>query len=194
MDPLKAAAVLRRLPLRQSSYILARLQVPQAAKLMAAFSAPYRERISAVLDPSFLQVLQHVSSHGPGTVGYVMQTDIVAVRTEMKLVQLVERLKTLPRKKIPLLCVVTDKEGDFKGVIRPAEIAFYAPTSVTGSVMNTSVVLHPEDSFSRAREVFSHADAEVLPVVNDKQICVGILLRTALPAEDKKSFWKKLTD
>jgi len=53
MQAPKAAAVLRRLPMRQASYILARMNVPQAAKLMQEFSVPYRERMSAVLEPSF---------------------------------------------------------------------------------------------------------------------------------------------
>lgn len=194
MDPPKAAAVLRRLPLRQASYILARLQVPQAAHLMSAFSAPYRERISAVLEPAFLQVLQASSSYGPETVGSWMQPDIVAVRTEMKLAQLIERLKNLPRKKIPPLCVVTDKSGVLKGVLRPAELAFYAPSCVVGSVMSQSPCLRPEDTLARAREVFAQAETDALPVVNAQQVCVGLLASFGLPASEKKSFWKKLTD
>lgn len=193
MDPAKAAAVLRRLPLRQASYVLARLEVPQAAKLMASFSGPYRARISAVLEPAFLQVLEGASSYGADAVGSVMQTDFVSVRTDMKLVQLIERLKNLPRKKIPALCVVCDKEGVLKGVMAPAELAFYAPGSVVGSVMSPSAVLHPQDTFARAREVFTETETDVLPVVNEQQICVGILSRTHIPVEAKKSFWQKIT-
>ena len=193
MDPAKAAAVLRRLPLRQSSYVLARLEVPQAAKLMAAFSGPYRARISASLEPAFLHVLEGISSYGEESVGHVMQTDFVSVRTDMKLSQLVERLKNLPRKKIPALCVVCDKEGVLKGVISSAELAFYAPGSVVGSVMSPSVALRPQDTFARAREVFAETESDVLPIVNEQQVCVGILQRGRLPVADKKSFWQKIT-
>lgn len=193
MEPAKAAAVLRRLPLRQSSYVLSRLEVPQAAKLMASFSGPYRARICAVLDPSFVRVLEGASSFGQDAVGSVMQTDFVSVRTDIKLAQLIERLKNLPRKKIPALCVVCDKEGVLKGVIAPAELAFYTPGSVVGSVMSPSMALHPHDSFAQAREVFAETESEVLPIVNEQQICVGILQRARIPAEDKKSFWQKIT-
>ena len=194
MDPPKAAAVLRRLPLRQASYVLARLQVPQAAKLMTLFSGPYRERISAVLEPAFVQLLKGAASYGADAVGGVMQTDFVAVRTDTKLAQLIERLKNLPRKKIPALCVVTDKEGILKGVLRPAELAFYAPSSVAGSVMNESISLQPADTFKQAREKFAQAEADVLPIVNEQQICVGLVTRADVPVSDKKSFWQKLTD
>ena len=63
MSAAKAAAVLRRLPIRQASYILTHLEVVHAAHIMEAFSAPYRERISAVLEPSFLQLLQNYIKH-----------------------------------------------------------------------------------------------------------------------------------
>ncbi len=195
MEAPKAAAILRRLPLRQASYILARLNVVQASKLMQEFSAPYRERISAVLEPAFLALLQQAQGYAPQAVGRYMQTDFVAVRTDAKLSQLIEKLKNLPRKKIPALCLVTDKDGALKGVIRPAELAFYAPQLVAGSVMSESAVLLPTDSFSRAGELFAEAETDALPVVNEQQICVGILSRAHLPpAPDKKSFWKKLTD
>ena len=42
MNPAKAAAVLRRMPLKQASYVLARLEVPQAARLMKEFFAARR--------------------------------------------------------------------------------------------------------------------------------------------------------
>lgn len=195
MDAPKAAAVLRRMPLRQASYVLARLQVPQAAKLMKEFSAPYRERIATVLEPSFLALLQEAQGYAPDVVGGFIQTDFVSVRTGDKLSQLVERLKNLPRKKIPSLCLVTDKDGVLKGVIRPAELVFYPATSVAGSVMNESAALLPTDTFTRAMEIFEEAETDVLPVVNEQQICLGIVSRTQLPMQSgKKSFWKKLTD
>ena len=195
MDAPKAAAVLRRMPLRQASYILARLNVPQAAKLMQEFSAPYRERISAVLEPAFLTVLRQAQGYGPDAIGRYMQTDVVAVRTDVKLAQLIEKLKNLPRKKIPALCLVTDKEGSLKGIIRPAELAFYPAASVVGSVMSETVSLLPADPLARARQLFAETAEEALPVVNEGGIVLGVLVRGTLPpAPDKKSFWKKLAD
>lgn len=195
MNPSKAAAVLRRLPLKQSSYILARLEVPQAARLMKEFSAPYRERISAVLEPSFVQVLREAAAYAPDAAGALMQTDFVAVRTDVKLVQLIERLKNLPRKKLPSLCLVTDKDGILKGVIRSAEIAFYSPSSVAGSVMSKSEVVHPQQGAQIVLQTFLRAGTECLPVVTEQGVAVGVLNKSSLPAmpKEKKSFWKKLT-
>lgn len=195
MDPPKAAAVLRRLPLRQASYVLARLDVPQAARLMKEFSAPYRERISAALEPALVKLLAEACAYPPDSAGRLMRTDFVAVRTESKLAALVERLKTLPRKKLPAACFVTGKDGELKGVIRTAELAFYALQSVCGSVMSPAQSLRPQDGAEAAREAFLKAETDVLPVVNEKGVLLGVLARETLPAPpDKKPFWKRITD
>lgn len=197
MAPAKAAAILRRLPLRQASYVLARLSVPQAARLMQEFSGPYRERISGVLEPAFVKLLADVSAYAPGSVGALMRTDFVAVRTETKLSQLVERLKNLPRKKLPSVCWVTDKDGVLKGLIRSAELAFYAPQSAAGSVMSEAEFISPAQTADSARKTFESAGTDMLAVVNEKNVLVGVLPLSAVPVpmpEEKKSFWRKLAD
>jgi len=192
MDAEKAAAVVRRLPLRQASYVFARLQVPQAAKMMQFFSGPYRARISSVLEPAFLQMISRSASYAPGTVGALMQTEFFAVRTDMKLSQVIERLKNLPRKKIPSLCLVTDKDGILKGTVRSAELAFYSAGALAGSVMNLPVALLPQNTVEQACEVFKTQETDILPVTDEQGFCLGILRREELPPA-KQSFWEKLT-
>lgn len=194
MDPPKAAAVLRRLPLKQASYILARLNVEQAAKLWKEFSTPYRERLSSALEPAFVKLLVEANSFAPDSVGRLMRTDFITVRTEAKLAALIERLKSLPRKKLPAACYVTGKDGELKGVIRTAELAFYTPQSVCGSVMNPAEFLHPQDKAEKARKTFAEAETDTLPVVNEKGVLLGVLLKEALPATaEKASLWSRLT-
>lgn len=194
MEPSKAAAILRRLPLRQASYVLSRLAVPQAARVMQAFSGPYRERISGVLEPSFVKLLAEASNYAEGSAGAYMRTDFVAVRTETKLSQLVERLKNLPRKKLPQFCWVTDKDGVLRGVIRAAELAFYAPQSAAGSVMTDCPSVRPDQPAQTFRKIFEESACDTLPVTDEKGVLVGVLCRSAVPFEpqDKKSFWRKL--
>lgn len=195
MDPAKAAAVLRRLPLRQASYVLAHLDVPQAARLMKEFSAPYRERMRAALEPAFAQLLEQAGSYAPGSAGLLMNTDVITVRTESKLAALIERLKALPRKKLPPVCFVTGKDGELKGVIRTAELAFYSPQSVCGSIMSPADTLSPQADAETARQAFLKAQTDVLAVADEKNILLGVLLKQALPvAADKKSFWKRLAE
>ena len=194
MDPPKAAAVLRRLPLKQACYVLAHLEGTQAAKLWKEFATPYQERLKSVLEPAFVELLQEASGFEPGSVGHVMQTDFVAVRTETKVGELINRLKNLPRKKLPLMCLVTDKSGELKGIIRTAELAFFNQQSLCGSVMSQTRSVLPDMSMSVVMPVFQTEETDILPVTNQEHVLLGIIERSSLPTQTpKKSFWKKLT-
>ncbi|MBO5911021.1 MAG: magnesium transporter [Elusimicrobiaceae bacterium] len=194
MDAPKAAAVLRRLPLKQACYVLTHLDVLQAAKLWKEFATPYQERLKSVLSPAFVQLVQTAGGFEPGSVGNVMCTDFVAVRTENKVAELVARLKNLPRKKLPLACFVTGRNDELKGVILTAELAFFNPQAVCGSVMTkTACALKPQDTLAVAQTLFNDEETAVLPVVNEGGILIGSLDKmaalTAAPA--KKTLWDK---
>ena len=195
MDPAKAAAVLRRLPFKQASYVLARLAVPQAAKLWKEFATPYQERLKSVLEPAFVQLLQSASGFDAHSVGNFMRTDFVAVRTENKVAELISRLKNIPRKKLPPMCYITDKNGALKGVIPTAELAFFNPQAVCGSVMTRVQALQPQVSLTSAQPVFAQEETSLLPVVNEQNVLLGVLDRltvvTSVPT--KKTLWAKLT-
>ncbi len=194
MDPAKAAAVLRRLPLKQASYVLTRLAVPQAAKLWKEFATPYQERLKSVLEPAFVQLLQSASGFDVQSVGNWMRTDFVTVRTENKVAELVSRLKNMPRKKLPSVCYVVDKNGALKGAIPTAELAFFNPQAVCGSVMTHTPALQPQMLLASAGPVFTQEATALLPVVNEQNVLLGVLDRltvvTSVPA--KKTWWEKL--
>lgn len=196
MEPAKAAAVLRRLPLKQACYVLTHLDVPQAGKLWKEFATPYQERLKSVLSPGFVQLVEQAGGFGPGRVGYAMQTDVVAVRTEAKIADLIARLKNLPRKKLPLVCFVTGKNDELKGAIATAELVFFNPQAVCGSVMNKTVrALKPQDELSAAQVLFAQQETVLLPVVNGDGLLMGALSKEAVlaAAPTKKTLWDKLT-
>ena len=195
MDPPKAAAVLRRLPLKQASYILTRLEIPQAAKLWKEFSAPYQERLASVLEPAFVEVLKTAGDYAADSVGRVMHTDFVAVRTETNVGELVARLKNMPRKKLPTVCFVTAKDGSLKGAIRTAELAFFNNQAVCGSVMNKIRAVHPHELLADIRPIFTQEETTLLPVVDEKGILLAVLEKESVlvSVPIKKTLWEKLT-
>ncbi len=194
MQAPKAAAVLRRLPLKQASYVLTRLDVAQAAKLWKEFATPYQERLKSVLDPAFVELLKSASDFAPGSVGCVMSTDFVAVRTETKVGELVSRLKNLPRKKLPAVCFVTGKDGVFKGAIRTVELLFCNAAALCGSVMTKSRAVQPADKLLAAKEIFAQEEAPCLPVINENNILIGVVDKETvlMYSPTKKTLWEKL--
>ncbi len=193
MDSAKAAAILRRLPFKQAQYVLTHLEVPQAAKLWKEFATPYQERLKSALPQAFVELLTEAGGFAPDSVGYAMQTDFVSVSTEEKVSDLVARLKNLPRPKLPLTCFVQGKNGELKGIIRTVELAFFNPSSLCGSVMEKPThVLRPQDTLQTAQKMFAAGHVQLLPVVNEEKILIGVLAPQGVVTSSKKTLWQKL--
>lgn len=195
MDPPKAAAVLRRLPFKQAGYVFTRLEVGQSTKIWKEFSAPYQERMKSALPSSFINLVSGGEKYDEGSVGKRINPDCVLVRTDAKLSVLVERLKALPRKKLPPVCFVTGKDGELKGMIRSGEIAFYDADSICGSVMSAVPSVRPADSVEHALGLMEEAQLPLLPVTDEKNVVLGVVSQeTILRAGREKTFWQRLTE
>lgn len=195
MPAAKGAAVIRRLPLKQAAYVLARLGVPQAAKLWKEFATPYQESLKENLSPAFVKLLLAAGGFGPESVGKVLGTDFVTVKTDQKVLELVARLKNLPRTKVPLVCFITGKNDELKGIIRTVELAFFNPQAVCGSVMDKNFrSLKPQDTLETARKLFTQVKLELLPVVAENNLLLGVLEKSAAftAPVPKTSWWQKM--
>lgn len=191
MDSVKASAILRRLPSRQAAYVLARLDMLQAAKIYAAFSVPQREKIKTLLDNSFVQAMQQSAGWPAQSAGALMSRDFVSFRTETKIAEIVEKLKNFPRKKLPLACVIVNKDGVFKGIIPTAELAFFPAASMAGSVMSEAPFIQAAKPASLAKEAFEKGQI-LVSVVDENNIVLGVLAPsnlTQIPKRKKRFAW-----
>lgn len=174
MDSVKAAAVLRRFPSRQAAHILERLDVPQAAKIYQAFSVPQREKMNTLLTGSFRQALQQAAAWPPQSAGARMNRDFLSFKTDANISDIVARLKTLPRKKLPAACLVCSKDGKVKGFIRTAELAFYPASAAAGSVMTEVRVVFAKTPACEAAPLIDQGQP-VVPVTDGEGIVLGVL-------------------
>ena len=189
MTPIKAAAILRRLPTRHGAQILSRLEVAQAAAVFAAFSVPQKEKIKTVLSASYVKTLQSFSAWPKDCAGRKMSADFFAFRTEVKLSEIVDKLKSLPRKKIPQACIVVDKNGKLKGMIRSVELAFYTADSTAGSVMTDVKNVLAAQLYEDAAELLRQGQV-IVPVTDKEGLVLGVIVPEMAPknAAVKKRF------
>lgn len=190
MQPSQAAAILRRLPSRQAAHVLSRLDLRQGGKVFAAFSVPQREKMKTLLPPAVCQALEKSIAWPADSAGGRMSTDFVLFRTEAKLTEMVEKLKTLPRKKLPAACVVAGRDGKLKGYIRAAELAFYAPQSTAGSIMSEAKNVLASAPLAQAQKLLDEGQP-LVPVTDENGVVLGVLTpQTVLdnPPDKKKRF------
>lgn len=174
MEPAKAAALLRRMPSRQTAHILSKLELKQAARVYQAFSEPQKEKIKTILPESFRSALQEAQLWPRGSAGEKMNRDFLIFGTEAHLSDIVDKLKTLPRKKLPAACLVMLKDGKVKGFIRTAELAFYSPQSTAGSVMTEAESLPARAPAEDARKIVENGQP-LVPVTDENGRPLGVL-------------------
>lgn len=188
MQTPKAAAVLRRLPMRQASYALSRLEPVKAARIMREFSGPYREKMRTTLKPRFIKLLEEALLYPAGSAGAAMSIQFTSFRTDAKLTEVIDKLKILPRKKLPAACLVITKDGQLKGVFRTAEIAFYAATSTAGSIMTELPAVPPSLPAAEALELIREKELPLLPVIAEDGVVIGVIYpQTGSASSAKKS-------
>ncbi|MBO7238483.1 MAG: magnesium transporter [Elusimicrobiaceae bacterium] len=186
MDASKAAAILRRLPSRQAAHVLARLDLVQAGAIYKAFSVPQREKMKTLLAVSLVKTLEANTAWAANSAGAQMSRDFVAFKTENKVAEMIEKLKTLPRKKLPAAClVVAAKDGKLKGIVRSAELAFFSENSLAGSIMSEVKSVPPQTDAQTVREILLQGQP-LVAVVDADNVPLGVLSLAELSTEKIK--------
>lgn len=191
MDSAKAAAILRRLPARQAAHVLARLDIMQAGAIYKAFSMPQREKMKTLLSASLVKTLEGNTRWSADSAGALMSRDFVIFKTEQKIREIIEKLKTIPRKKLSEAClVVSGKDGKLKGMIRYAELVFFESDLLAGSVMGEVKSILPQAKADNAHEILRQGQPFV-PVADEDGVPLGVLSWAELqevPIARKKKF------
>ena len=143
---------------------------------------------------TFIKLITGTEQYAPSSVAKWINTDCVLVKTDAKLSALVERLKALPRKKLPAVCFVVGKDNELKGLIRSGEISFYDAESVCGSVMTSTPCVHPSTSAEDALALAEREQLSLLPVTDNNNTVLGVVAQDVLlRAGREKTFWQRLT-
>ena len=174
MEALKAAAILRRFPARQGAYILSRLNLPQAAAVYEAFSIPQQEKIKTLLSAHLLRAFTQAQAWKKGSAGAHMRREFVSFKTDVKVADIIEKLKNFPRKKLPAFCLILGKEGEIKGAIATAELLFCPLQAQAGSIMHPVTSVLADKPITDAYAVLKQGQP-IVPVVDSAQIVLGVL-------------------
>jgi len=141
--------------------------LPQAAvaRLLAGLEAEDRAEVQTVL------------SFPEGTVGSLMEFDLVRVREDVTLdvvLRYLRSLRELPPGSTDLL--VVSRAGVLKGLLRLDTLVLADPDALVGEVMDREPrVLYTDESAEAAVESFERYDLLSAPVANRHGLLVGIL-------------------
>ncbi len=181
----RAAALLRRMNIKQAALVLNRVNLRHAGHIYAAFPEHFQKKISAEFDASFVARLKTACAYPPNTAGAMAGGDFFVFRTDDKVKDILAKLETMPRKKTPFIVYVTDRQGRLAGSIKTGDLLFFNADSSAGSVMiKETDFIKANAQRAEAENTFKAKDLFELPVLDDNNILIGIISVNSLLKEE----------
>jgi len=151
------------------------MQSTDFADLVENLPKARARRVLALLDSGERQQVQTALSFPPESVGALMDTDVVTVRSDLTLEDAIAALRarrTLPEQLTAIYAV--DRENLLQGVVPLARLLFGDPKLKVDAVMDDDpVYFSTTDSADQAAQAFERYDLISAPVVNLHRQMVG---------------------
>ncbi|HUR10361.1 MAG TPA: magnesium transporter [Flavitalea sp.] len=165
LNPHKTAELLNELPADDRTAFLEELPSEVVKELIR------------LLDPNERKITLSLLGYPEGSVGRLMTPDYIAVQANWTVQKVLEHIRKVGKdsETIEVVYVVNDK-GGFLDDVRIREIILASPDKLIGDIIdNRFITLKVTDDQEAANQIFKMNNRVALPVVDDKNILLGIV-------------------
>jgi magnesium transporter len=165
LTPFKTAELLNELPSDDRTAFLEELPSEVVKELIK------------LLDPEERKITLSLLGYPEGSVGRLMTTDYIAVQVDWTVQEVLEHIREVGKNSetIDVIYVVNDK-GEFIDDMRIREIILARPEKIVGDIIdNRFITLNVTDDQESANQKFKMNNRVALPVIDDKNILLGIV-------------------
>ena len=192
MEVKKAAVILRRLPLKQGAHALLSLNPQKAGEILNYVPPFYKKRLEGELTPEELKIFNEAKLAPKNTVASIIKPVILSFKTDIKIEEVLQKIKNLPKNKIPHTVYILDKQNRLCGTLKTAALAILPVNSSCGSAMEKpNLTIKLETHITKAKQILAQNKILTLPVVNKENILCGELSLWDIP-QTKISYVKRL--
>ena len=189
MNVHRAASVFKILDVSTQKNIIHELQAFKTAELLNELPADDRtsfleelpsevvKELIRLLNPEERRITLSLLGYPEGSVGRLMTPDYIAVRVDWNVTEVLDHIREVGKNSetIDVIYVVNDK-GEFVDDIRIREILLANPQTLVGDLIDYRfITLNVNDDQEVANEVFKMNNRVALPVIDDKNILLGIV-------------------
>lgn len=177
MPPNFAAPILEHLIPEPASSLFHRISHHSVADILRHFSEKSIEIILPVLDPELAKIISEILNYPIESAGRMMQTDFLAFHKDTKVRDVINKLRTLAKKRIPTTyCYVTREENRLLGVLNMHDLVLSQPDIPIENIMRTEVVkVSPWTNKEELIAIFGDKHYMMIPVVDENSRIIGVV-------------------
>lgn len=192
MEVKKAAVILRRLPLKQGARTLTSLNPQKAGEILKYVPPFYKKRLEGELTQEELKIFNEAKLAPKTSIASIIKPAVLTFKTDIKIEEVLQKIKTLPKNKIPQNIYILDKQNRLCGLIKTTALAISPVNTSCGSVMEKpQLTINLETKTTKAKQILVQNKISNLPVVDKENILCGELSLWDFP-QTKKSYIERL--
>ncbi|RYY20067.1 MAG: magnesium transporter [Chitinophagaceae bacterium] len=169
--------IIQELPPFKTAELLNELPADDRTAFLEELPSEVVKELIRLLDPEERRVTLSLLGYPEGSVGRLMTPDYIAVQVDWTVQEVLDYIREVgkERETIDVIYVVNDK-GEFVDDMRIREIILASPDKQVGEIIdNRSITLNVNDDQEVANQTFKMNNRVALPVVDDKNLLLGIV-------------------
>lgn len=169
--------IIQDLPPHTTAELLNQLPADDRTSFLEEVPSEVVKELIRLLDPEERKITLALLGYPEGSVGRLMTPDYIAVQVDWTMTEVLDHIREEGKhsETIDVIYVVNDK-GEFVDDVRIREILLADPHRVVGEVIDhRSITLKVTDDQESANQIFKMNNRVALPVVDDKNILLGIV-------------------
>ena len=169
--------IIQELPPFKTAELLNELPADDRTSFLEELPSEVVKELIKLLDPEERKVTLSLLGYPEGSVGRLMTPDYIAVQIDWTVQEVLQHIREVGRdsETIDVIYVVNDR-GEFIDDIRIREIILASPDRQIGEIIdNRFIALHVNDDQEVAYQIFKMNNRVALPVIDEKNILLGIV-------------------
>ena len=169
--------IVTELPSFKTAELLNELQADDRTAFLEDLPKEVLRDLIKLLDPDERLVTLSLLGYPEDSVGRLMTPDYVYVYEHNTIMEVFEIIRKFGKDNVTIdVIYVINDQGELMDDIRIKEIILAAPTQLVSGLMDERVIsLHVNDDQEHANQVFKMNNRTALPVVDDKNMLLGII-------------------
>jgi len=177
LDVSTQKTIIQELPAFKTAELLNELPADDRTSFLEELPSEVVKELIKLLDPEERRVTLALLGYPEGSVGRLMTPDYIAVQVDWTVQEVLDYIREVgkERETIDVIYVVNDK-GEFVDDMRIREIILASPEKQVGEIIDyRSITLNVNDDQEIANQTFKMNNRVALPVVDDKNLLLGIV-------------------